>query len=417
MDEESAAPSAWWRPRAPLAMRSGAFRRLATAWVFTNLGDSALYLMAAVWVKDLTGSDAAAASVLIVMGLPALVAPFLGMLADRFSRRRLLIISNAVMVLVVSSLFLVESAKQLAIIYVAIFLYGAVGYLTAAAQSGLVRDLLDDEALPSANGLLTTIDQGLRLVSPLVGTALYVLVGPFAVVGMTAACFATTAVILTTAHVEETDNAETETEGGYWRELTAGFTHLARTPLLNRATFALGLSFGATGLANVVVFPALEQGLQVSTAALGSLVSAQGAGAIVGGLVAAPLVARFGEMHVMSGAMILLALSGLPLAGASFGMALAGMAVLGFSISIIIVSFATLRQRRTPRALQGRAAAASNIAVNVPQVLFSTAAAAIITSVDYRLLVLVMAALMLASSAVAGIAPGRVPAATAGDEG
>jgi predicted MFS family arabinose efflux permease len=417
MGEESAAPSAWWRPRAPLAMRSRAFRRLATAWVFTNLGDSALYLMAAVWVKDITGSDAAAASVLIVMGLPALVAPFLGMLADRFSRRRLLIISNAVMVLVVSSLFLVESAKQLVIVYIAIFLYGAVGYLTAAAQSGLVRDLLDDEALPSANGLLTTIDQGLRLVSPLVGTALYVLVGPFSVVGMTAACFATTAVILTTVHVEEVDNAETETEVGYWRELTAGFTHLARTPVLNRATFALGLSFGATGLANVVVFPALEQGLQVSTAALGSLVSAQGAGAIVGGLVAAPLVARLGEMRVMSGAMILLALSGLPLAGASFGLALAGMAVLGFSISIIIVGFATLRQRRTPRALQGRAAAASNIAVNVPQVVISTAAAAVIVSVDYRLLVLVMAALMLASSAVAGIAPGRVPPATAGDEG
>src|SRR5690606_5658029 len=65
------------------------FRRLAGAWVFTNLADSALFLMAAVWVKELTGSDVAGAFVFVALGLPAVLAPFLGMLADRLPRKHL----------------------------------------------------------------------------------------------------------------------------------------------------------------------------------------------------------------------------------------------------------------------------------------------------------------------------------------
>ncbi len=49
-------------PRRATAWSAPGFRRLATAWVFTNLGDSACSSMAAVWVKDLTGSDVAGPS-------------------------------------------------------------------------------------------------------------------------------------------------------------------------------------------------------------------------------------------------------------------------------------------------------------------------------------------------------------------
>jgi len=48
-DSAQAAVGSVWKARG--------FRALVTGWVFTNLGDSALFLMAAVWVKELTGSD------------------------------------------------------------------------------------------------------------------------------------------------------------------------------------------------------------------------------------------------------------------------------------------------------------------------------------------------------------------------
>src|SRR5690554_627537 len=125
--------------RGPAALQTRGFRQLAVAWLFTNLADSALYLMVAVWVKELTGSDGAAALVFVALGLPTLVAPFIGQLADRVSRKWLLAVANGLMVPVLLSLLLVRGAGDLWLIYAVTVVYGAMAYLTASAHSGLAR--------------------------------------------------------------------------------------------------------------------------------------------------------------------------------------------------------------------------------------------------------------------------------------
>lgn len=368
--------SAWTAP---------GFRRLSAAWVFTNLGDSALYLMVAVWVKDLTGSDVAAAFVFVSLGIPAILAPFLGMLADRVSRKRLLILANVLMVPVVLSLWFMTDADTVWVSYLVILLYSSCGYLTAAAQSGIIRGMLHDEQLASGNGILSTIDNGLRLLSPLIGTALYVGLGPHAVVMLTAGCFAVTAVILLGLPVPDA-TGERAASRGYLRELVAGFEHLAVVAPLRWVTLAIAIAFGATGILNVLVFPVLD-GMGAPAAALGWLVPVQGAGALVGGILSAWFVRALGEPRTAAVGMGLVALGAIPLVFGSLAFAAAGMAVLGFGIPLTVVAFATLRQRLTPQELQGRAAAAGNVAINLPQTLISILGAALIASVDYRVLV------------------------------
>ncbi|KRA23993.1 hypothetical protein ASD65_05830 [Microbacterium sp. Root61] len=390
------------------------FRQLTAAWVFTNLGDSALFLMAAVWVKDLTGSDAAAAAVFIALGLPAILAPFLGMLADRFSRKRLLIIANILIVPIVLALLLVQPLDAVWLVYVVIFLYGCIGYLTAAAQSGLIRDMIEDDRLASANGVLTTIDQGFRLISPLIGTALYVFAGPSAVIALTAVSFAVTAMLMSRVRVVESPH-EKPTEGShYWRDLGAGFTHLFRTPVLNRLTLAMAIAFGAIGLINVTVFPTLEQGLNVPAATLGVIVPLQGVGALIGGVLSARIVRGIGEGRAVGLGMVLMAIGCLPTAWNSIVLVAVGMALVGFSIPIIVVGFATLRQKATPASLQGRTSAASNVAVNVPQTIATIVGAAIIAAVDYRVLIYLTFAVVLCAGVFA--ATGRRPVAATVDE-
>lgn len=385
------------RRRGPAALQSPGFRRLTTAWVFTNLADSALYLMLAVWLKDLTGSDAAAALTFAMLGVPALLAPFLGQLADRFSRRRTLVVANVVVAAVVLTLLLVDDASQIVWIYAVVLVYATVAYLTAAAQTGLVRDLLPDDQLASGNGLLSSIDQSLRLVSPLLGAALYAVWGPHAVVILTAVAFLIAAGLLTTVRVTESEPETAEERGSYWTELTAGFRHLAGLPVLGRLTIILAIAFGVTGLVNVAIFPIIEQGLGLPTAALGPLTSLQGIGAVVAGLTAAAVIARWGEVRVFAIGVALLALGMAPTMTSSLPAVIVGLAAVGFGVTWTVVAFITLRQRLTPPRLQGRTGAATAIAINLPQTLVTLVGAAILGLVDYRLMILVTVLLALAS--------------------
>lgn len=408
----TAGATRWWRRR-PAAWVHPGFRRLALAWVFTNLADSALYLMVAVWVKELTGSDSAAAVVFVMLGVPAVAAPFLGQVADRVSRRRLLVVANVLVATVVATLFLVRSADLLWLMYAVVLAYGAMGYLSAAAQSGLVRDLLPDEHLASGNGLLTSVDQSLRLVSPVLGTGLYAVAGPRAVVATTVACFLLTAALVATVRVVESPPETADQRGSYRHEVTAGFRHLVHTPLLGRLTLLLAVVCAASGLVNAAVFPALEQGMGLPPSALGALVSAQGIGAVTAGLSAAWAVGRWGEARTFGVGAALMAAGIAPVLGTSVPLLVVGLVVLGFGVTWSVVAFMVVRQRLTPPRLQGRTNAAANVAINVPQTLTTGVAAGLIAVVDYRLLVAVTVAVTAIAALAAVVAARRAPAEVA----
>lgn len=375
--------------RLPDALRVKPFRRLTVAWIFANLADSALYLMLAVWTKDLTGNDAAAATVFIMLGIPALLAPIFGQIADRVSRKRVLVGANLGVAIVVLSLLTVRGTEGIWLIYAVMLIYASIAYLNMAAQTGLVRDLLSDEQLASGNGLLTTLDQALRLISPLIGTALYALWGAGAVVILTAVCFGTAAAILTQVKVKESEPETADERGTYWHEVTAGFRQLARNPILGRLTFIIAVAFGATGLVNVAVFPILEKGLHLPTSALGPLVSIQGIGAVIAGLTAAKVIGAWGEVRVFGLGILILGFGFLPGVVPNVVVFALGLTAIGFGVTWSVVAFVTLRQRLTPARLQARTGAATSIAINLPQTLVTVFAAAIIGVVDFRILVLV----------------------------
>lgn len=175
------------------ALREPRFRRLLVGWSLSNFGDSALYLTLAVWAKDLTGRNSAAGLVFFFLALPVLLSPLSGHFADRVRRRPLLIATNLAGAVMVTALLTVSSAADLWVLYAVAFGYGVVGGITSAAQSGLLKDLLPDADLAGANATLGTIDQGLRILSPLVGAALYTSIGGGGLALLAATTFLTAA--------------------------------------------------------------------------------------------------------------------------------------------------------------------------------------------------------------------------------
>lgn len=374
------------------ALRTRPFRLLTVAWGFTNFADSVLAVIFAVWVKDLTGSNGTAGLVFAALGLPALVSPLLGQVADRVSRRRMMIVAYLVGAVSLLSLFAVRGPDQVWLIFVVTVLYSGIGFATAAAQSGLIRDLLPDEALGSANGRLTTIDQTFRLVMPVIGAGVYVAVGPLPLVVSAVVAFAVAAFFVSRIVLVETPPTPQDEREPFLAEITAGFRHLIRTAPLGVLTVALAVAFGAVGVLNAVSFAVIENGLGLGPEMLGPISSVQGVTAIVAGLTAARMIKRIGSQRLVALALGIVTLGILPALGTNLVAIIVGMGAIGLGVTWAIVGFVTERQLKTPSTLQGRTSAATNMLLNVPQLVMTVVAAAVVGAVDYRLLVGVTAA-------------------------
>ncbi|OCI31198.1 MFS transporter [Oerskovia enterophila] len=369
------------------ALRTRPFRFLTVTWGFTNFADSVLAIIFAVWVMDLTGSNGTAGLVFAALGLPALVSPLLGQVADRVSRRRMMIVAYLVGAVSLLSLFAVRGPGQVWLIFVVTVLYSGIGFATAAAQSGLIRDLLPDEALGAANGRLTTIDQTFRLVMPVIGAGVYVAVGPLPLVVSAVVAFVVAAFFVSRIVLVETPPTPQDEREPFLAEVTAGFRHLFRTAPLGVLTVALAVGFGAVGVLNAVSFAIIERGLGLGPEMLGPISSVQGVTAIVAGLTAARMIKRIGSQRLVALALGIVTLGILPALGTNLVAIVVGMGAIGLGVTWAIVGFVTERQLKTPATLQGRTSAATNMLLNVPQLVMTVVAAAVVGVVDYRLLV------------------------------
>jgi predicted MFS family arabinose efflux permease len=97
--------------------------------------------------------------------------------------------------------------------------------------------------------------------------------------------------------------------------------------------------------------------------------------------------------------MALFALGDATFASSSLPVVCAGIFVAGFAISWFIVGFATAIQLRTPQHLQGRVASAADTIVSTPQTVGIALGAGLISVLDYRALVAVMAVVVAACGA------------------
>jgi MFS family permease len=117
------------------------------------------------------------------------------------------------------------------------------------------------------------------------------------------------------------------------------------------------------------------------------LSSLQGVGAIVGGVTAARVLRRVGDVKLVGFGMGLFALGEFSFVSSSLPLVLVGIAVAGAGIAWFIVGFVTAIQLRSPARLQGRVAGAAETLGGTPQTISIALGAALVTLVDYRVLV------------------------------
>lgn len=369
-------------------LRQGDVRRLLLATALSTLGDQALWLALGIWVKTLTGSNAAAGMVFFAFTLPSLFAPLSGYVVDRSRKRSVLRVANLATFLLVCSLFLVHGESDVWLVYVVVLGQGAAYTFLGSASSALLRTLLPDEQLAAANGVRQTGNELMRLLSPLAGAGLFSLVGPRAVVGFQLGAYAVAAFLLLRLHAR---GEAAVRERSHWRdELAAGVRHVWTTLPLRQMVGAIGVVLLVVGFLETISFALVTQGLHRSASYVGVVFMAQGLTAVPGGLTAGMAVRRFGELRAAGVGMALVAAGSAICIEPNVAAVVLGVGVLGFGVPWIVVALFTGVQRWTPAALQGRVYSASDTLISTPQTISIALGAGLSAVVDYRLLLAVI---------------------------
>ncbi|HEV7133970.1 MAG TPA: MFS transporter [Gaiellaceae bacterium] len=370
-------------------------RLLLAGQTLSMFGDWAMIIVLAIWAKVLTGSNAQAGLVFFAFALASLFAPLGGLVVDRVRKRPLMIATHIVMAGIVCLLLLVHDRSDMWLLYTVTVLYGLGGDFFGAAQSAMMKAMIPDEELGEANGVFQSIREGLRLVAPLAGAGIFAAFGGGAVALVDAASFAASAATLVALPFVEPPPAVKEHH--FLREISLGVTHIARTRALRELTIGVAAALFVAGFSETLLF-AITHAMHRSPAFIGVVSTAQGVGAIAGGVTASRLLKRLGEVRLAGVGLALFGFGDSCWLVAKLGVVLPATAFSGLGIAWAVVALVTAYQRRSPSEVQGRVAAAANMLLSVPQTISIAAGAVLITLVDYRVEIVAMAVVFLLSS-------------------
>ena len=339
-------------------MRRNAFLFVAIS-VVAGFGSTAMSLVAGVWILDLTGSSSLAGLAGFCVFAPTLAGPWLGALVDRVPRRPLLITVDLVLAAVLLSLLAVRSREQAWLIYAVMLAYGISYVLLDAGESALLPAALPATVLGDVNGWRSSAQEGMKLIAPLIGAALYSWHG-----GPAATVLAATTPILVAGlyalvrldrAVAATPRRHGAADGGFRVGLSVLWGNRAiRVPVL-----VAGISIAMSGFGNSAVYATVTDRLGLAASTMGILASAQGAGSIAGGLGVGRLLARFGAVRVAACGAALFAAGGLVQSLAGWPLLVAGSVLIGIGLPWTLIAGVTAVQTNTPDALLGRVSATS----------------------------------------------------------
>ena len=179
--------------------------------------------------------------------------------------------------------------------------------------------------------------------------------------------------------------------------MTAGLRHVWETLPLRQIVSGVALALLVVGFSETLIFSVIAA-LGKQPSFFGVFATIQGIGSIAGGLTAAVVLRRLGEVRLVGLGLACFALADLALIVPSLGVVLAAGPVAGVGVAWAIVGFSTALQTRTPLVIQGRVSAAADLTLSMAQTVSIATGAVLSTVVDYRILFVVMAAVVLSSA-------------------
>jgi len=336
------------------ALRSNqSLRRLLGAWLQSCLGTGAGYVaLLFLTVHDLKGSWYVMA-VLVADFLPAIAfGAFFGGLADRYSRRLLIVIASLLQAGAWGGLAMVHTAAPI----LAFALLAGIGNALQRPAMRAAVPVIAGEAQQSAAAWMDTCRWVGITVGPLFSAALFAVSGVALPLALNGLSFLIAAIVISKLQIPRPEPADGGAATGGARVLD-GLAVAFAAPSVGAVMACSAAAAIAMGMLNVCEPLLATNVLHGSGSDYALLVACYGAGMVAGSV----LVARSGDP---GGGLILrrylasLLLSGLGMTGSalvgSVAPATVAFAATGYANALLVVSETQIIQLRVPNSVQGR---------------------------------------------------------------
>ena len=307
-------------------------------------------------IYSLTGSIAYLGIIAFVNGIPAwLFTLYGGVIADRISRRTLLILTQiAMMVLALVMAGLVFS-KLIQPWHVAVlsFLLGIANAFDAPARQSFVTELVDREYMTNAIALNSTMFNTGTVFGPAIAGITYAAIGPGWCFTLNGASFIAVIIALSLMRIQVSVKPAKTTNA--LQEIKAGFELILRDQSIKGLFITLGFlslfGFGLVALAPAWAVEVLHGDVKTN----GWLLSARGIGSLAAGLTIATLAGR-----KIRGKIWMIGWLGLPIAWVAFALmthvipSLTAMVFVGFFLLMVANLTNSMVQTQVSDQFRGR---------------------------------------------------------------
>ena len=283
-----------------------------------------------------------------------LFSPFAGVFGDRFDRRNLLFIAQALSGLSVLALAVLITSGLVEMWQVLVVaLLSATGQaLTVPTRLAYVNDLVEPEFLMNAVALNSLAQNGMRIVGPILAGIFIALIGAGGTMYANAAGYLLGLIPLAMMQARPRPPAATRAP---LREIADGIVFMIRTPVVF-FVINIGNLFALFGMPYLSMLPVFaEDVLEVGSLGYGLLSAASGVGAVVGGIGLARLGDTPHKLRLFNGCYLLFVASLIVFSLSPWmWLSLILMFVIGISSMSCISVGVVILQQNTPRELQAR---------------------------------------------------------------
>ncbi|SFU55408.1 Predicted arabinose efflux permease, MFS family [Xenorhabdus koppenhoeferi] len=374
--------------------------RLLSGYGLSVIADTSVYIVFAVWAKQITGSTSGIGLVFFCFIIPSLISPLTGNVIDSLKKDRMIVLTNLFMAVSILLLHYSDKSNQYLLLLFTAFIYG-LGYVVFnAARICLVVNNYEERFIGKINAVLRTLREALRLSSPILGIYIYTTFGSDIFV-----YFVSLALLLSCLlfyHFEKSDNSErnkTDTQVKLFslNGLMKGVYGLWKDRLLRVCITCLSVTLLVAGFYEMILFSILDN-IGKPTSLIGQLISVQGLGAVIGGICSIKLIRRFTPAMLVSLGFIIQSIGILGLFVQDISITYISCAIFGFGAPVSMVGLDTIIQTTLPADIQGRANTSLEAVTSIPFSLSFLLSSVLTTLISYKLMLFFMVIVTLSAS-------------------